>query len=293
MGEEDQLQLLQKMKNLRNKISKMEDKVEDPASTSGTTSPQPVGGRGGRGRGRGPRGRGKTGSGSDDDEWSMKKYDFDAPDIKEAVESHKPNFVKAPRRVFEKHDGYYSEEEIEGKEDENEEDVFDQENELKEGSEDKDDKSLSKTQIKSDENSDLKSLKGDSNDKMENNKDLPISSVKDDFKRVTRAEWNKMSYKDKKKYLKERRKRKRQQTVFIKDDSDNEQLSSDEGDEMEELEFSDSEDEKDKGERLAKEALKSYAKAFTKEDHPEDYKLVMRKDTVEAELADEGETNYE
>merc|ERR1739844_450059 len=62
---------------------------------------------------------------------------------------------------------------------------------------------------------------------------------------------------------------------------------------MEELEFSDSEDEKDKGERLAKEALKSYAKAFTKEDHPEDYKLIMRKDTVEAELADEGETNYE
>merc|ERR1711910_279522 len=89
-----------------------EDKVEDPTSTSGTTSPQPARGRGPRGRGRG-RGRGKTGSGSDDDEWSMKKYDFDAPDMKEAVESHKPNFVKAPRRVFEKHDGYYSEEEIE------------------------------------------------------------------------------------------------------------------------------------------------------------------------------------
>merc|ERR1711942_116146 len=119
------------------------------------------------------------------------------------------------------------------------------------------------------------------------------TTLKDDFKRVTRAEWNKMTYKEKKNYLKERRKRKQQQTIFIKDDSDNEQLSSDEGDDGVELEFSDSEDEKDKGERLAKEALKSYAKAFTKEEHPEEYKLVMRKDTVEAELADEGETNYE
>jgi len=62
---------------------------------------------------------------------------------------------------------------------------------------------------------------------------------------------------------------------------------------LEELEFSDSEDEKDKGERLAKEALKSYAKAFTKEEHPEDYKLVMRKDVVEAELEDAGDPNYE
>merc|ERR1712179_885262 len=300
--EEDQLQLLLKMKNLRNKISKMEDKVEDPTSTSGTTSPQPASGRGGRGRGRGPRGRGrgrgrgKTGSGSDDDEWSMKKYDFDAPDMKEAVESHKPNFVKAPRRVFEKHDGYYSEEEIEEENEEgNDKEVCDEENTRNEGSIDKDEETLSDTQIKTDDSLESKSLKGDSNNKLENVKDLPISTVKekDDFRRVTRAEWNKMSYKDKKKYLKERRKRKQQQTVFIKDDSDNEQLSSDEGDEMEELEFSDSEDEKDKGERLAKEALKSYAKAFTKEDHPEDYKLVMRKDTVEAELADEGETNYE
>merc|ERR1712130_663418 len=119
------------------------------------------------------------------------------------------------------------------------------------------------------------------------------TTLKDDFKRVTRAEWNKMTYKEKKNYLKERRKRKQQQTIFIKDDSDNEQLSSDEGDDGVELEFSDSEDEKDKGERLAKEALKSYAKAFTKEEHPEDYKLVMRKDTVEAELADEGLNNYE
>jgi len=291
--EEDQIQLLQKMKNLRNKISKMEDKVEDPASTSGTTSPQPASGRGGRGRGRGPRGRGrgrgrgKNGSGSDDDDWSMKKYDFDAPDIKEAVESHKPNFVKAPRRVFEKHDGYYSEEEEDDKEDKKE--ACDSKSISDEGSDTND----NETSIKTDENLELKSLKCVSNNEPEGDKRSPINTVKDDFKRVTRAEWNKMSYKEKKKYLKERRKRKQQQTVFIKDDSDNEQLSSDEGDEMEELEFSDSEDEKDKGERLAKEALKSYAKAFTKEDHPEDYKLVMRKDTVEAELADEGETNYE
>merc|ERR1712083_812583 len=179
MGEEDQLQLLQKMKNLRNKISKMEDKVEDPASTSGTTSPQPVGGRGGRGRGRGPRGRGKTGSGSDDDEWSMKKYDFDAPDIKEAVESHKPNFVKAPRRVFEKHDGYYSEEDDSDQKDEHEGD--DMENEIPEGG--KETEVLDNATVCSEDTG----------------KENPH------FKKVSRTEWNKMSSKEKKKYLKERR----------------------------------------------------------------------------------------
>merc|ERR1719318_432205 len=130
------------------------------------------------------------------------------------------------------------------------------------------------------------------NDETKDVKDVSVVA-KDEFKRVTRAEWNKMGYKEKKKYLKERRKRKQKETVYIKDDSDNEQLSDDEGEDIEELEFSDSEDEKEKGERLAKEALKSYAKAFTKEEHPEDYKLVMRKDTVEAELADDGDANYE
>merc|ERR1719470_779714 len=273
--EEDQMQLLQKMKNLRKKISKMEDdKVEDAAASGPTSS-----GRGGRGRGRGPRGRGrgrgrgKAGSGSEDDEWSMKKYDFDAPDIKEAVESHKPNFVKAPRRVFEKHDGYYSEEE------EEEEDASE---------------AVEKTEIDDKETDAVM----DTNDSIQKNPNLEVNQ-EDCLKEmtpcnnVTRAEWNKMGYKEKKKYLKERRKRKQKETVYIKDDSDNEQLSDDEGEDIEELEFSDSEDEKEKGERLAKEALKSYAKAFTKEEHPEDYKLVMRKDTVEAELADDGDANYE
>lgn len=301
--EEDQLQLLQKMKNLRKKISKMEDKVEDVVS--GSTSPMPVssgsgrGGRGrgriGRGRGRG-RGRGKTGSGSEDDEWSMKKYDFDAPDIKEAVESHKPNFVKAPRRVFEKHDGYYSEDEEEKEHEMDYSDTISKDESC--------DKQIvhQGSPLQTGKDIDLKLSEDIKNDASSLNKledqDQHASgttgtTLKDDFKRVTRAEWNKMTYKEKKNYLKERRKRKQQQTIFIKDDSDNEQLSSDEGDDGVELEFSDSEDEKDKGERLAKEALKSYAKAFTKEEHPEDYKLVMRKDTVEAELADEGANNYE
>merc|ERR1711892_90589 len=299
--EEDQLQLLQKMKNLRKKMSKMEDEKvnEDIVPASGITSPQPnTSARGGRGRGRGARGRGrgrgrgKPGSGSDEDEWSMKKYDFDAPDIKEAVESHKPNFVKAPRRVFEKHDGYYSEEE---EEEENEEDgEMDVTEVEKEGDEGED--SNNKQQMQPGDNQQLimkKEHPAVKNEELTVAADVKMSASKDEFKRVTRAEWNTMGYKEKKKYLKERRKRKQIETVFIKDDSDNEQLSGDDGEEMDDLEFSDSEDEKDKGERLAKEALKSYAKAFTKEEHPEDYKLVMRKDTVEAELADAGDANYE
>merc|ERR1719370_1731137 len=111
----------------------------------------------------------------------------------------------------------------------------------------------------------------------------------DSFKKVTRAEWSKMTLKEKKKYLKERRMWKNRNTVFIKDDSDNEQLTDDEKDIQEEdLQFSDvSEDEKEKDERLATEALKSYADKFEPQQHPEDYKLVMRADVVEAELADE------
>eukprot|EP00092_Neocalanus_flemingeri_P029154 GFUD01031643.1.p1 GENE.GFUD01031643.1~~GFUD01031643.1.p1 ORF type:complete len:1246 (+),score=549.28 GFUD01031643.1:40-3777(+) len=313
--EEDQMQLLEKMKNLRKKISKMEDdKVED-ASVAGPTSPQPTStGRGGRGRGRGPRGRGrgrgrgKAGSGSEEDEWSMKKYDFDAPDMKEFVEGHKPNFVKAPRRVFEKHDGYYSEEDAEEADeadeaDEEEAEEEEEEEEKKEVEEQKECENEgadgvtaagdieSKKQLPDDRNEN--SPKTANKEVVEEKKVLPKTEMKDNFQRVTRAEWNKMGYKEKKKYLKERRRRKQKETVFIKDDSDNEQLSVEEGEELEELEFSDSEDEKDKGERLAKEALKSYAKAFTKEEHPEDYKLVMRKDVVEAELEDVGDPNYE
>jgi len=117
----------------------------------------------------------------------------------------------------------------------------------------------------------------------------------DSFKKVTRAEWSKMTLKEKKKYLKERRMWKNRNTVFIKDDSDNEQLTDDEKDiQDEDLQFSDvSEDEKEKDERLATEALKSYADKFEPQQHPEDYKLVMRADVVEAELADEEESKYE
>merc|ERR1719167_342326 len=98
------------MKNLRKKISIMEEKKTE--ESSGKVSPPLVSAGRGRGRGRGPRGsgrgRGRNGRDIEDGDWSMKKYDFDAPDMKDVVEGHKPNFVKAPRRVFEKHDGYYS-----------------------------------------------------------------------------------------------------------------------------------------------------------------------------------------
>merc|ERR1739838_170773 len=83
-------------------------------------------------------------------------------------------------------------------------------------------------------------------------------------------------------------KRKLAQTVFILKMTHNEELLSDSenDDDKLELEFSDSEDEREKQDRIAKEALKSYAGAFKEEEHPEDYKLVMRKDIVESELAD-------
>merc|ERR1712013_757892 len=144
-------------------------------------------------------------------------------DIKEAVESHKPNFVKAPRRVFEKHDGYYSEEEKEEEEDDKEDKK--EACDSKSISNERSDTNDNETSNKTDENLELKSLKFVSNNEPEGDKRSPINTVKDGFKRVTRAEWNKMSFKEKKKYLKERRKRKQHQTVFIKDDSDNEQLS--------------------------------------------------------------------
>ena len=239
--EEDQLNLLEKMKNLKKKFSEMEEKKTEEGKGSGPSSPQPQpSSRGGRGRGRGGRGRGR-GRGKlvneADEEWSMQKYDFEAPDIQEALEGHKPNFVKAPKRVFEKSDGYYEE----GQEE------------------------------------DEKPKKKESS-----------------FKKVSRDEWNNMTKAEKKKYLKERKKWKLSQTVYIKDDSDNEQLTEDDNeDDEEELKYSDSEEESEKQERLAREALKSYAGAFKKDDNPEDYHLVMRKDVVEKELADTEDSKYE
>ena len=193
-------------------------------SGSGPSSPQSSA-RGGGGRGRGGRGRGRPRGKKNkegDDEWSMQKYDFEAPDVKEKVESHKPNFVKT--------DGDDAEKE-----------------------------------------------------------------KKNTFKKVSRDEWNEMTREQKKKYLKDRKKWKLAQTVFIKDDSDNEQLTDDDdnNDEDEDLQYSGSEDEKEKQDRLAREALKSYSNAFQKDDAPEDYHLVMRKDVVEKELADDDETKYE
>merc|ERR1712045_410719 len=108
--------LLEKMKNLRKKFSEMEEvKKSDDGLGSGPSSPQPqTSSRGGRGRARGGRGRGKgrgkLGNDGEEEDWSMQKYDFEAPDIKQAVDSHKPNFVKAEKRVFEKSDGNQSDE---------------------------------------------------------------------------------------------------------------------------------------------------------------------------------------
>lgn len=105
-------------------------------SASGYTPPESSGrGRGGRGRGRSGRGRGR---GEVDKEWSLNKYDFEAPDIAEKVKDHKPNLLKKE----------------------------------------------------------------------------PKSS--DGVKRVTRDEWDKMSRDEKKDYMKQRKKRKMKDAVYIK-----------------------------------------------------------------------------
>ena len=196
--------------------------------------------------GRGRRRRGRRGE--EDSEWSLKKYDFDAPDIAEKIKDHKPKFVKAPKRVFEKHDGYYS---------------------------------------NSSDDSEQGSENGKGKSKGEKEKKKVSKNKADDgFRKVTKEEWKKMSREEKKNYLKERKKWKEANTKYIKDDSDKEQLTSSEGEETE-LELTASEDEKEKEERLAKEALKSYAQSFTAKDTPEDYQLVMRKDVWDKELDEE------
>ena len=206
------------------------------------------------------------------------------------VKDHKPNFVKAPKRCFEKTEGYYSdqdgddddegEEAPSATEPEGESDLMTK-NERDERQED------DKDENQEDEESQKEAEKSMDTDDNLRKGDGGRDTVVDSFKKVTRAEWSKMTYKEKKKYLKERRMWKNRNTVFIKDDSDNEQLTDDEKEE--DLQFSeDSEDEKEKvrylpvsmylisyqDERLATEALKSYADKFEPEQHPEDYKLV-------------------
>merc|ERR550519_2227313 len=192
------------MKNLRKKFSEMEDSKTEEERNSNPGSPQPSV-RGGRGRGRGGgrgRGRGRAKPGQEDDEeWSMQKYDFDAPDIKAAVDSHKPNFVKAAEALSEKNSAEEKKEENNPAED---------------------------SEVK----------------------------TKSTFRKVSREDWNKMTKAEKRKYLKDRKKWKLSQTVFIKDDSDNEQLTDDEDHSEEDLQYSDSEDETEKQDRLAREALK-------------------------------------
>lgn len=211
------------------------------------------------------------------------------------VKDHKPNFVKAPKRCFEKTDGYYSDHDgDDGEESEEPQDITEGQsesldNEMDEGH----------TRQKYREGSNYDQEDRDEAEKSmdtdDNQRKMDEGRAEaDSFKKVTRAEWSKMTYVEKKQYLKERRRWKNRNTVYIKDDSDNEQLTDEEKDvQDEDLQFSDvSEDEKEKvlklicfllcfhndihpqEERLATEALKSYAEKFEPEQHPEDYKLV-------------------
>ena len=193
-----------------------------------------------------PHRRGGAGSGDDEDQdW---KYDFDAPDVADLVKDHKPNFVKAPKRCFEKTDGYYSDQE-EGNDDAGESEEPQSATEAKDdGGQSNSLKMEGGNNSQEDEEAD-KSMGTDENlSQSDANKEV------ESFKKVTRAEWSKMTYKEKKKYLKERRMWKNRNTVFIKDDSDNEQLTDDEKEE--DLHFSDvSEDEKEK---VCIKCIKSY-----------------------------------
>jgi hypothetical protein len=175
--------------NPRNKISsKLEKEV-----VAGVSHDQEGASRGrGRGRGgRGGRGRGGGADGEEGREWSLKKYDFESPDMQATLRDHKPNFVKAPRRVFEKHGGYYSDEEAK--------------------------KDSEEAAAAPEASKPAAPAAGKAAEK---------AAEEDGFRRVTREEWNRMSKREKKAYLKERKRRKMKQMVYIKDDSDNEQLTS-------------------------------------------------------------------
>ena len=197
----------------------------------------------------------RGGAGSGDDEEQDWKYDFDAPDVADLVKDHKPNFVKAPKRCFEKTEGYYSDEDGgENEEPQNTSEAEDNEfgaegqsdpMDMDEGSKGRE----HEEEGNQDEDDEGKKEDGkfvDMGDQLEKNNGGDAQA--DSFKKVTRAEWSKMTLKEKKKYLKERRMWKNRNTVFIKDDSDNEQLTDDEKDiQDEDLQFSDvSEDEKEK-----------------------------------------------
>ena len=174
------------------------------------------------------------GGGSGDEEEQEWKYDFDAPDVADLVKDHKPNFVKAPKRCFETSDGYYSDHESGGETETTRDQV---ENESQGNSKD-----LEESQYDEEPSEDT----GTRSEKVEQLCQRDQGSMeKETFKKVTRAEWSKMTFKEKKQYLKERKKWKNRNTVFIKDDSDNEQLTDEEKEE--DLHFSDvSEDEKEK-----------------------------------------------
>merc|ERR1712173_24022 len=100
--EEDHAELLAKMRNLRNKISSKVDVAAAEADAEGGETAVETDSK------VRTTGRGRRKKKEEDGDWSLKKYDFEAPDIAETVKDHKPKFVKAPKRVFEKHDGYYS-----------------------------------------------------------------------------------------------------------------------------------------------------------------------------------------
>ena len=174
------------------------------------------------------------GGGSGDEEEQEWKYDFDAPDVADLVKDHKPNFVKAPKRCFETSDGYYSDHES-GDETEATRDEAGNESQG-------DSKDLKESQYDEEPSEDM----GTRGEKVEQLCQGDQGSVeKEAFKKVTRAEWSEMTFKEKKQYLKERKKWKNRNTVFIKDDSDNEQLTDEEKEE--DLHFSDvSEDEEEK-----------------------------------------------
>jgi len=206
----------------------------------------------------------------------LKKYDFDAPDMKETVKDHKPNFLNADKSALEAHEGYYSEEEQDEKVE------FEEDPWAKKKMED-----TVVTEQVGESEMDPFNLK-----ELESAKE-PETKKEDGFIRVTRAEFKSMSRKEQKKYLKRRRKHKAKSMVLMKDDSDKEDVvSSEDDDGNEELELS-SEDENEKADRLATEALVSYSKSFAEEQHPKDYKIVMRKDVVDKELADGDDKNFE
>ena len=159
-------------------------------------------GRGGRGKGTGSRGGGSV-----------------CKDDHKLVNDQKLNFVEAPKRCFKKNDGYNFDPEMDKKKEGQTEETKEKED----GEEEEDAFELEAVEQVA------FNFEIDCQENAEKEEDKIVEEQTEEKKeekqleKVTRCEWNRMTCKERKKYLKERRRWKTRNIDFIKDDSDKEE----------------------------------------------------------------------